>query len=215
MKCPNCAAPLPAGKSNCRYCGETVDVDFAGLHHDPSQIPEEVFACPGCQKTMETVNVATLEAPVLIERCPDCLGLFFDPGELDMLIQRQVQEVYEIDQLALSFLSNHNTPSVVQYRRCPKCQKMMNRINYGQLSGVVIDQCRHHGIFLDAGELRRIVAWVKSGGRLAAMNRLAADQKAQSKDVFFPLLQNMDDDPLPGLPRIVTFLAKLLSVRVR
>jgi Zn-finger nucleic acid-binding protein len=215
MKCPNCAAPLPAGKSACRYCGETADVDFAGLHHDPTQIPDEVRNCPGCQNPMETVNVATPEEPVFIERCPDCLGLFFDPGELDLLVDRSVQEVYSIDRLALSFLMEHNTQSQIQYRKCPRCKKCMNRVNYGQSSGVVIDQCRDHGIFLDAGELRRIVTWVKSGGRLAAANRVAANEARPSSDVALPLFQDVDESPIPGLPRIAAFLAKLLSVRVR
>lgn len=215
MKCPNCAAPLPAGKSRCRYCGETVDVDFAGFHHDPTQIPDEVRTCPGCHKPMETVNVTTPEEPFYIERCPDCFGLFFDPGELDFLVERNVQEVYSIDRLALSFLTEHNVEAQIRYRKCPRCKKMMNRVNYGQSSGVVIDQCRDHGIFLDAGELRRIVTWIKSGGRLAAATRVVTEEARTSDALSLPLLQDMDESPLPGLSQVTSFLVKLLGIRVR
>ena len=41
---------------------------------------------------------------------------------------------------------------------------MMNRVNFGKLSGAVIDVCRGHGTFLDAGELHQIVTFIQEGG---------------------------------------------------
>ncbi len=41
---------------------------------------------------------------------------------------------------------------------------MMNRVNFGKLSGAVIDVCRGHGTFLDAGELHQIVTFIQDGG---------------------------------------------------
>jgi hypothetical protein len=41
---------------------------------------------------------------------------------------------------------------------------MMNRVNFGKVSGAVIDVCRGHGTFLDAGELHQIVSFITSGG---------------------------------------------------
>ena len=49
----------------------------------------------------------------------------------------------------------------------------MNRVNYGGGSGVIVDSCKAHGLYLDAGELRRILAWVGAGGRLAAAEAAA------------------------------------------
>lgn len=43
---------------------------------------------------------------------------------------------------------------------------MMNRINFGSRSGVVIDRCKEHGVWLDAGELRQLCEWIKHGGKL-------------------------------------------------
>ena len=40
----------------------------------------------------------------------------------------------------------------------------MNRVNFGKLSGAVIDVCRGHGTFLDAGELHQIVTFIQQGG---------------------------------------------------
>jgi Zn-finger nucleic acid-binding protein len=41
----------------------------------------------------------------------------------------------------------------------------MNRVNFGVRSGVVIDKCVH-GIWLDSGELRKLLEWRKAGGQL-------------------------------------------------
>ena len=38
------------------------------------------------------------------------------------------------------------------YRKCPICKATMQRVNYLQKTGVIVDVCTHHGIFLDDGE---------------------------------------------------------------
>ncbi len=48
---------------------------------------------------------------------------------------------------------------------------MMNRVNFGRISGTVIDVCRGHGAFLDAGELHEIVSFVRQGGLERARSR--------------------------------------------
>lgn len=55
-------------------------------------------------------------------------------------------------------------PGPVQYRRCLVCRQIMNRLNFGRISGTVIDVCKGHGTFLDAGELHQIVVFIQGGG---------------------------------------------------
>lgn len=43
---------------------------------------------------------------------------------------------------------------------------MMNRVNFGQRSAVVVDRCLHHGIWLDSGELIHLMEWKKAGGQI-------------------------------------------------
>jgi len=52
----------------------------------------------------------------------------------------------------------------IRYRPCPQCGKMMNRLNFGRLSGAVVDVCSSHGTFLDRGELHQIVQFILGGG---------------------------------------------------
>jgi Zn-finger nucleic acid-binding protein len=54
--------------------------------------------------------------------------------------------------------------SPVRYRKCVACGTMMNRLNFGKISGTIVDVCKGHGTLLDAGELHRIVSFVRGGG---------------------------------------------------
>ena len=88
----------------------------------------------------------------------------------------------------------------------------MNRVNYGQSSGVIADQCRDHGVHLDAGELRRILSWVRAGGRVAAAQKIAEEASRSSREIILPdvgPMGNAEDESL-GFPRLATFLLKLL-----
>jgi Zn-finger nucleic acid-binding protein len=213
MNCPSCTAPLPAGRALCSYCGTTTDVDFGGKFAPATQPPERPRRCCGCGRQMDSLNIGTPEAPFFIERCPACMGLFFDPGELDALVEREAPPIHSIDHLALTRLSELNGEPV-RYRRCPICDKTMNRINYGKSSGVVADHCRNHGVYLDAGELRRIVAWVRAGGRLAAAEKTAEEARAtQEISLPVPCLPETAEGDF-AFPRLGTFLLKFLRNRM-
>jgi Zn-finger nucleic acid-binding protein len=40
----------------------------------------------------------------------------------------------------------------------------MNRVNYAGGSGIIVDRCREHGVWLDRGELTAIVDFLECGG---------------------------------------------------
>jgi len=46
--------------------------------------------------------------------------------------------------------------------------KKVNRQNFGERSGVVVDRCKAHGVWLDSGEFRRLAEWMKAGGQILA-----------------------------------------------
>lgn len=214
MKCESCGAPLPPGRALCSYCGTTADVDFAGKAFDTVHPPEHARICAACERAMDSLNIGSDKDPFYIDRCPDCLGLFLDPGELEALIDRDAPQVYHVDHLALARLSEGNG-GPVHYRKCPVCRKIMNRINYGRSSGVIADQCRDHGVYLDAGELRRIQSWVHAGGRLAAAQKASAESAREAHDLGLPAFEAMAglaaDEQVSGVPRFVSFLVRALS----
>ena len=83
----------------------------------------------------------------------------------------------------------HERPPIVRrrrliacaYRPCPQCGKMMNRQNFGRLSGAIVDTCHAHGTFLDRGELHQVVRFILDGGfdrmRQAELARLKEEQQ--------------------------------------
>jgi Zn-finger nucleic acid-binding protein len=67
------------------------------------------------------------------------------------------------------------------YRPCAVCGALMNRQNYGRKSGVILDVCRAHGIWFDAGELPRVLAWIRDGGEQRAGRLTAEEDQAQAR----------------------------------
>lgn len=59
----------------------------------------------------------------------------------------------------------------------------MNRKLYGKRSGVIVDSCRDHGLWLDAGKLRQLMEWSRAGGeKLDQENRaFVTKQKIDQK----------------------------------
>jgi Zn-finger nucleic acid-binding protein len=58
---------------------------------------------------------------------------------------------------------------------------MMNRVNFGKISGTVIDVCRGHGTFLDASELHQIVEFIEKGGLDRARAQKAEEMREQER----------------------------------
>jgi Zn-finger nucleic acid-binding protein len=122
---------------------------------------------------MRHVNVG---ATPLLE-CVTCDGVWVDADVFERLCADQESRAAVLHQLE----SRSHTPSQmdVRYRKCVRCGKMMNRVNFGRLSGAVVDVCRGHGTFLDAGELHQIAAFIQAGGLERARQRTIDDLREE------------------------------------
>jgi Zn-finger nucleic acid-binding protein len=186
--CINCGAALPANTIVCNYCKTRQDVDLKGMHRHTTTAPLSERICPRCKEAMHTIDLK-LGGKFLIERCNTCMGMFFDPGELEALLDKSVSNVYHIDYQQLQNLKavKRHDEYPVTYINCPICQKFMNRINFGTASGVIVDTCKGHGIWLDGGELRHLLEWTKAGGKMhhqqneLEIKRLNEQEEARKK----------------------------------
>lgn len=167
MDCTNCGAPLPARTIRCPFCSTLNDIDLRGqvtLSRGSSKRP-----CPRCKVEMVAVMLGVAGQQVEIDQCKGCQGLFFDPGELETILDGLETQATAVDHRQLLTLIEQETPTddfqQVAYAPCPDCAKLMNRRSYGQRSGVIVDDCREHGVWLDGGELRRLIRWTQAGGR--------------------------------------------------
>jgi len=185
MDCASCGAPLPAKSIKCCHCGALSDLDLRTVHRSVASTAASDRKCPRCETLMESVDLG-LDGGFFIERCDRCLGLFFDPGELEHVLGVSGQNVHEVDRRRLDVMIAEEYKDVreqVKYVKCPVCSALMNRRIFGAKSGVIVDSCRHHGIWLDGGELAQIVKWAKAGGRIldVQMKERDAKNKEQKK----------------------------------
>ena len=165
MDCINCSAPLPAKTTRCPFCHTINDIDLRGrVTVKRGQTERD---CPRCQQSLTAVMLGVGGEQVEIDRCLKCQGLFFDPGEVETILDGIEQKAESVDHRQLLTLIESETPTedfeTVSYVPCPDCQKLMNRRSFGQKSGVIIDSCHEHGLWLDGGELRRLI---RATGRL-------------------------------------------------
>ncbi len=165
--CKSCAAPLPANTNRCKFCGIYNDMDLHGKHNFSIHIQESERICPHCEIPLQTINLKQKGA-FEIERCGSCYGLFFDPGEIEELLESSVSGVFDTNYQLLEHINKerYQKPDKVQYIKCPVCRVLMNRVRYGHRSGVVIDRCIAHGVWLNNGEITHLMEWKKAGGQV-------------------------------------------------
>jgi Zn-finger nucleic acid-binding protein len=180
----------------CIYCGGRTDIDLHLIHQNTVYHPDSDRQCPRCQIALHTLDLK-IRGRFYIEQCQNCLGLFLDTGELEALLEASVSNVFEVNRKEIDRINRDRRPDNygIVYIKCPVCTKHMNRLNYGHKSGVVIDQCKEHGIWLDGGELRHLMDWTKAGGQLLHHHhkKEAEDRalKAEKKKAPFKEMQNL------------------------
>lgn len=181
--CSNCSAPLPPDSIICDYCGSRNDTDLKGVHRYTVHAPDTERTCPRCKISLKTIDLK-IDEKFLIERCDECLGLFFDTGELEALLKASVDHVYHVNRKKIDHLNKTGPPKnySAAYIPCPVCGTIMSRINFGTRSGVIIDRCPDHGNWLDGGELRHLMEWVKAGGQILANQRKVQMEKEKKRE---------------------------------
>lgn len=199
-RCSNCNAPLPDGSVLCSYCGDRNDIDLKGIHYYTTHGSDAPRHCPRCAKALKTIDLK-LNGTFLIDRCDECLGLFFDPGELEALLEATVSNVFLIDRNGLDSINLRRQADQypISYIKCPVCSSLMNRVNFGIRSGVIIDRCKAHGVWLDGGELRHLCEWMKMGGKLLDQERreLARQEELKRESEQREKLARYRDEPSP------------------
>ncbi len=183
MDCVKCGAPLPPKSNICNYCGTLNETDLRALPGSEKEGAANERLCPHCGVNLRSVELK-LEGRFVIERCDRCFGLFFDPHELESLIDVSVSNVHGIDYERMAVLIEEERnidPPSFKYVECPVCHKLMNRRAYGSRSGVVIDTCKNHGVWLDGGELSQLLKWAKAGGQLHDKDQKAEEARRRER----------------------------------
>jgi Zn-finger nucleic acid-binding protein len=177
---------MPANSNCCQYCGVRNDVDLQNKHDYTVQTQQSERICPVCHIPLQTIDLK-VNGHLYIEHCQTCFGLFFDPGEIETLLDSSVSGVLNVNWQLIDNINQERYPTgqKVKYVKCPVCQMLMDRVNFGYRSGVVVDQCRAHGIWLDSGEISHLMEWKKAGGQL--WNQQKEQQcKSEAENIDYP-----------------------------
>ena len=124
--------------------------------------------CPNCEQPLNQFSgPAGNEHPV--SYCGICRGVLFPPGGLSNLLeQAKERELESIKQeLSLILSPDRFIPPVQippRYYRCPDCANLMNRENFGAMTGVILNSCSQHGTWIGCGGLDRLIEFAVSGG---------------------------------------------------
>jgi Zn-finger nucleic acid-binding protein len=206
LGCPHCGAGVAATASTCAHCSAGLLVKacprclsrvFHGHKHCPGCGAELELAataataaarpCPRCTAPLHARRVGD----IVIDECSACLGVFLDHVAIRRVVIDRAQARADALLGALPRSEIRAVPAAGQkmYLPCPVCHVVMNRRLFATGTGVIIDVCRAHGTFFDAGELPLVIEFVMNGGleraerkEIERMRETARRELAQARD---------------------------------
>lgn len=108
--------------------------------------------CPACKNDMIVVEHDNIE----LDYCINCHGVWFDSGELELLIESMGLE--NPDQLFGDILNSPEASSPEKKRRCPLCAQRMKKVIIGQRPQILLDACpQGDGLWFDGGEVGQLI----------------------------------------------------------
>jgi hypothetical protein len=161
--CPNCLARVSDRARFCHHCG-------LGLVPELDAGAETPLPCPACQDGHCLTSRRLGAEQVTVLECGACGGFWVGPEAFRQLAERaRSQALPALGPVGpVGEVAGSDAPPRPHrgsfYRPCVVCGGLMNRVNYGHSSGVIVDVCKDHGIWFDADELARVLAWLRAGG---------------------------------------------------
>jgi Zn-finger nucleic acid-binding protein len=164
--CPSCFGLVFVGSKHCSHCGAAIAE------------PDPLVGKRHCPRGCATLQRLTLGA-VDLDECPRCSGVWLATAVFQRLCGDEEQRVVFLGAELQARQTESTTVEVIRYVPCPDCGKLMNRVNFGKRSGIIVDGCAKHGTWFDSDELRRIVEFVRDGGldRARTQERLALEEE--------------------------------------
>ncbi|PIR15028.1 MAG: hypothetical protein COV48_16655 [Elusimicrobia bacterium CG11_big_fil_rev_8_21_14_0_20_64_6] len=178
LRCPSCGAPADHKAKACAHCraplypilcpwcfgwtyAESKDCARCGSMSVPPEA-KTAPSCPSCRKPLSTRTLGRAR----LSGCGLCSGVWADAASFKTICaDRETQSAYlgEGALLAGPAASDPQSSPII-YRPCAVCGELMNRFNFANCSGVILDSCKPHGVWFDPDELRRIVEFIRGGG---------------------------------------------------
>jgi len=189
IACPGCFGMMFIGQKFCPHCGAKADRQEGAAEAKPQ-------LCPRCRTAMSPIVVGGNQ----LRECPACEGIWTDTESL-----RQISADREKQAAVLGLPAAPQADGApvqmepnIRYLPCPICGTLMNRVNFANFSGVIVDVCREHGTWFDRDELRRVVEFIRAGGMDKARQREIANLDEDRRLARLSQPSAMPDIPLWG-----------------
>lgn len=163
----------------CGYCGKNINIKYNLCPFCGGQMEDGIESlppvCPRCKTPLE-IRICNNEE---YDVCKECGGMWLDKTEFQNAVRPSLVYKEEIKK------AYRRTPidEPLEYAPCVRCGKLMNRRNFGRISGVLIDECGRHGIWLDTGELEKIQHFIADGGLERSQDREIEKTKIELRDL--------------------------------
>jgi len=125
--------------------------------------------CPVCKSDRIVIEHSKIE----LDYCTSCHGVWFDSGELELLLESVSQE--PSSPFLNNILGSPETRSSEKKRKCPICNKKMKKTTIGQQPEILIDVCRQgDGLWFDGGEVGQLIKQLakKPSGKADSQQRV-------------------------------------------
>ena len=134
--------------------------------------------CPNDNKKLEKVLFHNVE----VDYCPECLGIWFDKDELRLAKDDKDKQLNWLDFDIWRDTSRFDFK--MTQHLCPICRIMLMEVGYDD-SKVKVDFCKKcHGIWLDRGEFKQIINYLKRKADYEILHRYTKDFAKELWEVF-------------------------------
>ena len=119
---------------------------------------------------------------VEVDFCPTCLGLWFEEDELRLAKDEKDKNLRWLDIDLWKDVKNFKIfPGI---RLCPFCRLPLYEIYYGD-SKVIVDVCNLcHGVWLDRGEFKKIIEYLKEKAGYEVLNKFAKNLLVEAAEIL-------------------------------
>jgi Zn-finger nucleic acid-binding protein len=108
--------------------------------------------CPVCKISTTAIEFDKIE----LDYCPACRGIWFDRGELELLLDMRTGGAAR--DLVNILLQRPEQKVSERSRKCPICRRTMRKIDIGSGREILIDVCNSgHGLWFDGGEAGTLI----------------------------------------------------------
>lgn len=134
--------------------------------------------CPSCKENLEKAIFYGVE----IDYCPKCLGLWFEEEELRLAKDKKDESLNWLD---IDLWKERKKFKISKGQKlCLSCRSPLYEVNYGD-SEIIVDFCNIClGIWLDRGEFRKIIEYLRTTKSHEVFNNFIEKVAEELLEVF-------------------------------